>query len=346
MSHGAAATTPSSWSPSAAPRAATTSCPSSRTWSAGANVPTERLREVAAHYEHFGGVSPINAQCRALDRRAARGARPPRAAAAGLLGQPQLAPDARRHAAARWREDGVRRALAFVTSAYGSYSGCRQYLDDIARARAEVGERAPRGRQAAASSTTTPASSSRSSSTWPAPSSGSPSPGAPRPGWSSPPTACPARWPPPATTRPQLRETAAPRGVPARPAGVEPRLPEPQRAAEPAVARARHRRPPARARRRRGAGRGGGADRLHRRTTWRCVYDLDLEAKSRALELGLNMVRAATVGTHPRFVRDDPRARRGAAVRRARAPAPRHARARPGRVPAGLLPVRPERARS
>ncbi len=39
--------------------------------------------------------------------------------------------------------DGVRRALAFVTSAYSSYSGCRQYLEDIARARAEVGPAAP-----------------------------------------------------------------------------------------------------------------------------------------------------------------------------------------------------------
>jgi ferrochelatase len=41
------------------------------------------------------------------------------------------------------RESGVRRALAFVTSAFGSYSGCRQYTEDIARARAEVGNGAP-----------------------------------------------------------------------------------------------------------------------------------------------------------------------------------------------------------
>jgi ferrochelatase len=41
------------------------------------------------------------------------------------------------------RDDGIQRALAFVTSAYGSYSGCRQYLDDIARARADAGVRAP-----------------------------------------------------------------------------------------------------------------------------------------------------------------------------------------------------------
>src|SRR5260370_6427478 len=39
--------------------------------------------------------------------------------------------------------DGVRRAVAFVTSAYSSYSSCRQYLDDIERARAAAGRRAP-----------------------------------------------------------------------------------------------------------------------------------------------------------------------------------------------------------
>jgi ferrochelatase len=43
----------------------------------------------------------------------------------------------------RMADDGVRRALAFATSAYASHPGCRQYLDDIARARVEVGERAP-----------------------------------------------------------------------------------------------------------------------------------------------------------------------------------------------------------
>ena len=41
-------------------------------------------------------------------------------------------------------DDGVTRAIAFATSAYSSYSSCRQYLDDIDRARAAVGPRAPR----------------------------------------------------------------------------------------------------------------------------------------------------------------------------------------------------------
>src|SRR5262249_60080862 len=39
---------------------------------------------------------------------------------------------------AQMASDGVRHAIAFVTSAYGSYSSCRQYLDDIEAARAQV----------------------------------------------------------------------------------------------------------------------------------------------------------------------------------------------------------------
>ena len=41
------------------------------------------------------------------------------------------------------KQDGVQRALGFVTSAYSSYSGCRQYREDIARAQSEVGPGAP-----------------------------------------------------------------------------------------------------------------------------------------------------------------------------------------------------------
>ena len=53
-----------------------------------------------------------------------------------------MASDARRHAAPD-ETDGVKRALAFVTSAYSSYSGCRQYREDIIRAQVEVGAEAP-----------------------------------------------------------------------------------------------------------------------------------------------------------------------------------------------------------
>jgi protoporphyrin/coproporphyrin ferrochelatase len=109
----------------------------------GRGVPEERLAAVAEHYYAFGGVSPINQQCR--DLLAAVRAD---FAASGLSlpaywgnrnWSPYLADTVRAMAA-----DGVRRAVALVTSAYSSYSSCRQYLDDIERARAAVGPRAPR----------------------------------------------------------------------------------------------------------------------------------------------------------------------------------------------------------
>jgi ferrochelatase len=108
----------------------------------GRNVPEERMREVAGHYELFSGVSPINAQNRVL-----LGALREDLAAHDLdlpvyWGNRNWHPflvDTLREMAT----DGVTSALAFATSAYSSYSGCRQYLDDIVRARAEVGESAP-----------------------------------------------------------------------------------------------------------------------------------------------------------------------------------------------------------
>jgi ferrochelatase len=108
----------------------------------GRNVPESRLREVAHHYELFGGVSPLNEQNRrliaALERELAeKGPRLP--VYWGNRNWHPLLTDA----LMKMRDDGVRRALAFVTSAYSSYSGCRQYREDIARAQAEVGEGAP-----------------------------------------------------------------------------------------------------------------------------------------------------------------------------------------------------------
>jgi protoporphyrin/coproporphyrin ferrochelatase len=109
----------------------------------GRNVPPERLASVAEHYWAFGGVSPINQQCR--DLLAAVRAD---FAASGLAlplywgnrnWTPYLADTVRAMA-----KDGVRRAVAFVTSAYSSYSSCRQYLEDIEQARAAVGPGAPR----------------------------------------------------------------------------------------------------------------------------------------------------------------------------------------------------------
>jgi ferrochelatase len=108
----------------------------------GRRVPPERLAEVAEHYQHFGGVSPINAQNRAL-LAALRAEFADHGPDTPLYWgnrnwHPMLA-----DTLATMRDDGVRQALAFVTSPYGSYSSCRQYLDDLATARAAVGPRAP-----------------------------------------------------------------------------------------------------------------------------------------------------------------------------------------------------------
>jgi ferrochelatase len=108
----------------------------------GRNVPPERLLAVAEHYRQFGGISPINAQNRAL-----LAALETEFRSAGL--------DLRLYCGNRnWhpllsdtlrtmRDDGIRRALALVTSAYSSYSSCRQYLENIAKAQSDVGPGAP-----------------------------------------------------------------------------------------------------------------------------------------------------------------------------------------------------------
>jgi protoporphyrin/coproporphyrin ferrochelatase len=108
----------------------------------GRNVPRERMLAVAEHYYHFEGKSPINQQTLELV-----------AALKSELKQhgpnlpvywgnrnwrPMLADTLR-----QMKQDGIRRALAFVTSAYSSYSGCRQYREDIMRAQSEIGDGAP-----------------------------------------------------------------------------------------------------------------------------------------------------------------------------------------------------------
>ncbi|WP_249998012.1 ferrochelatase [Actinoplanes sp. M2I2] len=108
----------------------------------GRGVPDERLAEVAEHYYHFGGVSPINQQCRDLLD----------AVRTEFTGNgidlptywgnrnwfPMLA-----DTVAQMRDDGIKHALGFATSAYGGYSSCKQYWEDIADARAKVGPGAP-----------------------------------------------------------------------------------------------------------------------------------------------------------------------------------------------------------
>jgi ferrochelatase len=108
----------------------------------GRNVPRERMAAVAEHYRQFGGVSPINAQNRALIAALAQelethGPRLP-IYFGNRNWKPMLSDTLRQMAA-----DGIHHAAAFFTSAYSSYSGCRQYRENIAVAQAEVGPGAP-----------------------------------------------------------------------------------------------------------------------------------------------------------------------------------------------------------
>ena len=108
----------------------------------GKNVPDERKREVAHHYELFGGVSPLNLQNRQLQ--AALAAELERL---GLdlpiyLGNRNWHPYVA-DAIAQMQRDGVKKFLTFVTSGFSCYSGCRQYREDIARALGAAGEGAP-----------------------------------------------------------------------------------------------------------------------------------------------------------------------------------------------------------
>ena len=105
---------------------------------AGRNIPAERLAEVAEHYQHFGGISPINAQNRALIE-ALKASDFPLPIYFGNRNWHPFVTDT----VAQMKADGVKNALAFVTSAFSSYSGCRQYREDIAKAREAVGDGAP-----------------------------------------------------------------------------------------------------------------------------------------------------------------------------------------------------------
>jgi protoporphyrin/coproporphyrin ferrochelatase len=104
----------------------------------GRGVPRERLEAVAEHYHHFGGVSPINEQTKALIAAVEADL-----AAAGVdlpvyWGNRNWAP----YVEDTWRrmaDDGIEHVYVFATSAYASYSGCRQYHEDVARARGVLG---------------------------------------------------------------------------------------------------------------------------------------------------------------------------------------------------------------
>jgi protoporphyrin/coproporphyrin ferrochelatase len=109
----------------------------------GRGVPRARLDEVSKQYQLFGGISPINSQNRAVigalqEELRSRGPQLP--VYWGNRNWHPFLGDTMK----RMRDDGIRRAVAFVTSAYSSYSGCRQYREDIARAQSSLGEGALR----------------------------------------------------------------------------------------------------------------------------------------------------------------------------------------------------------
>ena len=104
----------------------------------GRGVPDARLAEVAEHYYHFGGVSPINEQNRSLLAAISAEIELPT-----YWGNRNWAPMLA-DTVAQMRDDGVTDALGFATSAYGGYSSCKQYWEDIDAARAFVGPGAPR----------------------------------------------------------------------------------------------------------------------------------------------------------------------------------------------------------
>jgi ferrochelatase len=103
----------------------------------GRGIPRERLAAVAEHYLHFGGVSPINGINRELSARLQDAVDLP-----VYFGNRNWAPYVE-DAVAAMRDRGIRRAAVFTTSAWGGYSSCTQYVEDIARARAAAGEDAP-----------------------------------------------------------------------------------------------------------------------------------------------------------------------------------------------------------
>jgi len=108
----------------------------------GRNVPRERMLAVAEHYYHFDGKSPINQQTRelisALETELLQNGLTLPVYWGNRNWHPLLADTLR-----KMQQDGIQHALAFVTSAYSSYSSCRQYREDIIRAQNAVGPGAP-----------------------------------------------------------------------------------------------------------------------------------------------------------------------------------------------------------
>src|ERR1700739_3706829 len=108
----------------------------------GRNVPPERLDEVAEHYLHFGGVSPINRINRALLTQRRAELVDPGLDLPVYFGNRNWEPYVE-ESVATMRDNGIHRAAVFTTSAWSGYSSCTQYTEDIARARRVTGPDAP-----------------------------------------------------------------------------------------------------------------------------------------------------------------------------------------------------------
>lgn len=109
----------------------------------GRNVPEKRMLEVAEHYQHFDGVSPINEQNRALIESLKQEFKNHEIKLPIYFGNRNWHPlleDTLR----QMKEDGIQDAVAFFTSTFSCYSGCRQYRENIFEAQQKIGEGAPR----------------------------------------------------------------------------------------------------------------------------------------------------------------------------------------------------------
>ena len=304
----------------------------------GRGVPRERLVEVARHYDLFGGVSPINAQNReliaAVEQELAEHAIELPIYFGNRNWHPLLADTLR-----QMRDDGIRKALAFFTSPFSSYSGCRQYRENIFDAQQEVGADAPE------------VSKLRLFHNHPGLHRGERR------------SRCGLRWP---SFRPSCADGVAvaftAHSIPAAMAkncAYEAQLRESARLVAEAVGVADYEvvyqsrsgspqvpwlEPDVLDHLRALAARGVRAvvlaplgfvsDHLE------VLYDLDHEAREVADELGLVVARAGTAGTHPAFVSMIRELIAGAAHGGRAAPRSRPPCRRPGRVRAGLLPAR------
>lgn len=106
----------------------------------GRGIPRERLREVGEHYFHFGGVSPLNQLNREIIAHLEESLRRRGDDLPVYFGNRNWHPYAE-EAAAQMSRDGVRRALVLATSAWGGYSACRQYDEDIQRMKQHLADK-------------------------------------------------------------------------------------------------------------------------------------------------------------------------------------------------------------